>query len=128
MLMTFSNPEKSLQKSSFTNFSLTSWPIVLGVLEFLLRRAQHVINELNIDEDDFELDGPISRDKENDPFELILMGYKTWMSKIDTSDGSNFEEIQPGYQNTLRCDLKWIIKNSSLGVAVLFCGQNRVVL
>ena len=102
MLMTFSNPEKSLQKSSFTNFSLTSWPIVLGVLEFLLRRAQHVINELNIDEDDFELDGPISRDKENDPFELILMGYKTWMSKIDTSDGSNFEEIQPRYQNAFR--------------------------
>ena len=57
---------------------------------------------MNIDEDDFELDGPISRDKENDPFELILMGYKTWMSKIDISDGSNFEEIQPGYQNAFR--------------------------
>ena len=59
---------------------------------------------MNIDEDDFELDGPISRDKENDPFELILMGYKTWMSKIDTSDGVNFEQIQANYQNafTLR--------------------------
>ena len=78
---------------------MTSWPIVLGVLEFLLRRAQHVVIDLNCDEDDFELDGPISRDKENDPFELILMGYKTLMSKIDSADqNSSLEQIQEGYQ------------------------------
>jgi len=84
----------SLQKSSFTNFSLTSWPIVLGVLEFLLRRAQHVVNDLNCDDDDFELDGPISRDKENDPFQLILMGYKSFMSKVNSADETNVEQIQ----------------------------------
>jgi len=86
----------SLQKSSFTNFSLTSWPIVLGVLEFLLRRAQHIIHELNVDGEDFELDEPISRDKENDPFELILMGYKKMITKRDSDrnmDGSILEEI-----------------------------------
>ena len=78
---------------------MTSWPIVLGVLEFLLRRAQHVVIDLNCGDDDFELDGPISRDKENDPFELILMGYKTLMSKIDSADqNSSLEQIQEDYQ------------------------------
>ena len=81
---------------------MTSWPIVLGVLEYLLRRSQHIVNDLNADDDDFELDGPISRDKDNDPFELILMGYKTFMSKIDSEDGTNFEQIQLGYQSSLQ--------------------------
>lgn len=94
----------SLQKSSFTNFSLTSWPIVLGVLEYLLRRSQHIVNDLNADDDDFELDGPISRDKDNDPFELILMGYKTFMSKIDSEDGTNFEQIQNDINDNVICD------------------------
>jgi len=94
----------SLQKSSFTNFSLTSWPIVLGVLEFLLRRAQHVVNDLNCDDDDFELDGPISRDKENDPFELILMGYKTFMSKVNSGDETNFEQMQNDINDNIICD------------------------
>ena len=80
---------------------MTSWPIVLGVLEFLLRRAQHVVNDLNCDDDDFELDGPISRDKENDPFQLILMGYKSFMSKVNSADETNVEQIQLGYQKLL---------------------------
>jgi len=82
----------SLQKSSFTNFSLTSWPIVLGVLEYLLRRAQQVVS-LADDDDDDELDSPICRDKENDPFELILNGYKQFMSQAH-SDPANSDHYQ----------------------------------
>jgi len=78
----------SLQKSSFTNFSLTSWPIVLGVLEYLLRYAQRVVN-LSQDVDDYEFEGPISRDKENDPLELIIMGYKKFLSHVNAGEDSD---------------------------------------
>merc|ERR1711990_151346 len=79
----------SLQKSSFTNFSLTSWPIVLGVLEYLLRYAQRVV-ELPQDVDDYEFEGPISRDKENDPMEMLIMGYKKYMNAgEDAGDALN---------------------------------------
>jgi len=75
----------SLQKSSFTNFSLTSWPIVLGVLEYLLRSAQRVA-ELIHEVDDYEFEGPISRDKENDPLEMIYMGYKKFVSHMNSGE------------------------------------------
>lgn len=75
----------SLQKSSFTNFSLTSWPIVLGVLEYLLRSAQRVV-ELIHEVDDYEFEGPISRDKENDPLEMIYMGYKKFVSHMNSGE------------------------------------------
>ena len=80
--------QSSLQKSSFTNFSLTSWPIVLGVLEYLLRYAQRVVN-LSQDVDDYEFEGPISRDKENDPLEMIIMGYKKFLSHVNAGEDSD---------------------------------------
>ena len=76
------------------------------------KTSQHVVNDLNCDDNDFELDGPIPRDKENDPFELILMGYKTFMSKVNSADETNFEQMQLGYQSVFvhysrnKCDTR----------------------
>ena len=58
---------------------------MLGVLEYLLRYAQRVV-ELPQDVDDYEFDGPISRDKENDPMEMLIMGYKKYINAGDAAD------------------------------------------
>ena len=61
---------------------------MLGVLEYLLRYAQRVVN-LSQDVDDYEFEGPISRDKENDPLELIIMGYKKFLSHVNAGEDSD---------------------------------------
>ena len=58
---------------------------MLGVLEYLLRYAQRVVN-LSQDVDDYEFEGPISRDKENDPLELLIMGYKKFLSHVNAGE------------------------------------------
>ena len=46
----------SLTKSSFVNFSLTSWPIALGVLHFLYEMANMCAGDDDDDIDDFDND------------------------------------------------------------------------
>ena len=58
---------------------------MLGVLEYLLRYAQRVV-ELPQDVDDYEFEGPISRDKENDPMEMLIMGYKKYINAGEDAD------------------------------------------
>ena len=58
---------------------------MLGVLEYLLRSAQRVV-ELIHEVDDYEFEGPISRDKENDPLEMIYMGYKKFVSHMNSGE------------------------------------------
>ena len=64
----------------------------------MLRQAQQVI-QLRDDEDDFDLDGPISRDKENDPLEMLIMGYRQYYSSM--SSGDHGEEYLLGYTSKL---------------------------
>ena len=64
---------------------------MLGVLEYLLRYAQRVV-ELPQDLDDYEFEGPISRDKENDPMEMLIMGYKKY-----TNAGEDADDALLGY-------------------------------
>ena len=61
---------------------------MLGVLEYLLRYAQRVV-DLSPDVDDYEFEGPISRDKENDPMELIITGYKKFLSHVNGGEDAD---------------------------------------
>ena len=93
--MTLLNYKFTLQKSAFTNFSLTSRPIAFGVLDFLLR-----LIEIQADDEDCEDDEDVCI-KDEDDFLLFEAGYSKLRSEKEEGvpEEAVYEQIAKDYED-----------------------------